>query len=280
MVTIITWNIQWGLGADGRLDLGRLIGDARSMAEFDVLCLQEVADNFSRLKENGGENQFGAIAELLPGYVAVEGVALDVPDGRGKRSRFGNMILSRHPVAQVLRYTLPWEAAATRNMPRVLIEAVVEFPSGPLRVMTTHLDFSADTLRRAEVEGIREAHRTAYDRTLTLREDGSGTYKRFPISPSAVLAGDFNMKPEDPTKKRISDPFASGAPALVDAWQVKHGSEPHPASFCIYDRSSGQPHCSDYVFVTEDLAARINRIVYDQDKQSSDHQPVLLELEL
>ena len=67
-------------------------------------------------------------------------IALDVPGGSGGRSRFGNMILSRHPVAQVLRYTLPWEAAATRNMPRLLLEAVIETPKGPVRVMTTHLE--------------------------------------------------------------------------------------------------------------------------------------------
>jgi endonuclease/exonuclease/phosphatase family metal-dependent hydrolase len=280
MLRIITWNIQWGLGADGRLDLKRLIDDARSIADFDVLCLQEVSDNFSSLKENKGENQFDAIAALLPGYTAVEGIGLDVPDGRGGRSRFGNMILSRHPVAQVLRYTLPWEAVATRNMPRVLIEATILPSTGPLRVMTTHLDYSAAKLRRAEVEGIREAHRAAYDRTVTLREDGSGTYKRFPTGASAVLTGDFNMKPEDPIKKRVSDPFENGAPALVDAWEARHGAAPHPDSFCIYDRSSGHPHCCDYVFVTEDLAPRVNRILYDQDKQSSDHQPVLLELDL
>ena len=104
---LITWNIQWGLGIDGRLDLARMIADARTLADFDVLCLQEVADNFGELKGSRGENQFAAIAALLPGYTAVEGVALDVPDGQGGRRRFGNMILSRLPMGQVLRYTLP-----------------------------------------------------------------------------------------------------------------------------------------------------------------------------
>ena len=105
-----------------------------------MLCLQEVSDNFGELKENGGENQFAAIAALLPGFAAVDGVALDVPDGAGGRRRFGNMVLSRLPVGPVLRYTLPWEAARTRNMPRLLLEVTVEAPFGPLRVMTTHLE--------------------------------------------------------------------------------------------------------------------------------------------
>jgi endonuclease/exonuclease/phosphatase family metal-dependent hydrolase len=102
-VKLITWNIQWGLGLDGRVDLARIVSEAKRLADFDVLCLQEVADNFPELKGAPAGNQFAALAELLPGYAAVEGVALDIP-GRGReRKRFGNMILSRYPVEQVLR---------------------------------------------------------------------------------------------------------------------------------------------------------------------------------
>ena len=280
MLRIITWNIQWGLGIDGTVDLRRMVDEARTMADFDVLCLQEVSDNFSDLKGNDGGNQFAELAALLPGFTAIEGVALDIPDGSGGRRRFGNMILSRLPVAQVLRYTLPWEAAATRNMPRLLLEAVVEAPSGPLRVMTTHLEYSSSALRRAQVAGIREAHRTAYERIRTPREDGPGTYVLLPSSPSAVLTGDFNMRPEDPVKQRVSEPFANGAPAFLDSWQVAHGASPHPNSFCIYEQSNGPPHCCDFMFVTEDLAPKIRKIAYNQETQASDHQPVLLELDL
>lgn len=280
MLRIITWNIQWGLGIDGTVDLRRMVDDAHAMADFDVLCLQEVSDNFSDLKDNGGGNQFAELAALLPGYTAIEGVALDIPDGSGGRRRFGNMILSRLPVAQVLRYTLPWEAASTRNMPRLLLEAVVEAPSGPLRIMTTHLEYSSSALRQAQVEGIREAHRTACERIRTPREDGPGTYVLLPSSSSAVLTGDFNMRPEDPVKQRISEPFGNGAPALLDAWQVAHEAQPHPTSFCLYEQSNGPPHCCDFMFVTEDLAPGIRKIAYNQETQASDHQPVLLELDM
>ncbi|MFL5202221.1 MAG: endonuclease/exonuclease/phosphatase family protein [Microvirga sp.] len=280
MLRIITWNIQWGLGIDGSVDLRRIVDEAHAIADFDVLCLQEVSDNFSDLKGNGGANQFAELARFLPGYTAVEGVALDVPDGAGRRRRFGNMILSRLPVAQVLRYTLPWEAASTRNMPRLLLEAVVEGPSGPLRVMTTHLEYSADKLRRAQVEGIREAHRTACERVAVPREDGPGTYALFPTSASAVLTGDFNMRPDDPVKQRISEPFDNEVPPLLDAWQVAHGASPHPTSFRLFDQSDGPSHCCDFMFVTEDLGSRISRVDYNQTTQASDHQPVLLELDL
>jgi endonuclease/exonuclease/phosphatase family metal-dependent hydrolase len=275
---LVTWNIQWALGIDGRMDPARVVRHARAMADFDVLCLQEVADNFGELAGHDGEDQFAAFTRLLPGYTAIDGVALDLADREGRRKRFGNMVLSRYPVAQVLRYTLPWGADATRNMPRLLIEATVIAPFGPVRVMTTHLEYSSGKLRAAQVEAIRDIHRSACEREDLPREDGPGTYVRTPGSRSAILTGDFNMKPEDPTKKRVSDPFPNGVPALVDTWTARHPREPHPPSFCLFDQTNGEPHCCDFVFVTGDLIPRVRRIEYDLETKVSDHQPVLLEL--
>lgn len=275
---LITWNIQWALGIDGRMDPARVVHHARAMADFDVLCLQEVADNFPELAGQNGEDQFAAFARLLPGYTAIEGVALDLADGEGRRKRFGNMVLSRYPVAQVLRYTLPWGADTTRNMPRVLIDAAVIAPFGPVRVMTTHLEYSSGKLRAAQVEAIRDIHRSACEREDCPREDGPGTYVRAPGSRSAILTGDFNMKPEDPTQRRLSDPFPDGVPAFVDTWMALHAGEPHPPSFCLFDQTNGEPHCCDFVFVTADLVPRVRRIEYDLQTMVSDHQPVLVEL--
>jgi endonuclease/exonuclease/phosphatase family metal-dependent hydrolase len=96
---LITWNIQWALGVDGRMDPARVVSHARAMADFDVLCLQEVSDNFPELAANDGADQFAAFARLLPDYTAIDGIALDIADEKGRRKRFGNMILSRLPVA-------------------------------------------------------------------------------------------------------------------------------------------------------------------------------------
>jgi endonuclease/exonuclease/phosphatase family metal-dependent hydrolase len=275
---LITWNIQWGLGMDERLDLQRIVAHAEAMADFDVLCLQEVADNFPDLQGSRGENQFAELAALLPDYTAVDGVALDASDASGRRQRFGNMLFSRYPVGQVLRYTLPWEADTTRNMPRLLIEAVLTAPFGPVRVMTTHLEYSSDKLRRAQVEGIREAHRTACARVDRPSVHGPGTYKVYPRSKSAILTGDFNMVPNDPVKLRLSEPFGGGVPVLTDAWEALHPGAPHPHSFCVSDQRYGPAHCCDFVFVTEDLAPRLERVVYDTETRVSDHQPVLVTL--
>jgi hypothetical protein len=59
----------------------------RQLADFDVLCLQEIADNFPdpRLAGNTDEDQFATLAALLPGFTAVGGAAVDHPGDGGRR---------------------------------------------------------------------------------------------------------------------------------------------------------------------------------------------------
>ncbi len=149
---------------------------------------------------------------------------------------------------------------------------------GPVRILTTHLEYSSGLIRRAQVQAIRDAHRTACARLDRPREPGPGTYVVPPTSRSAILTGDFNMKPEDPAKLRISEPFETGAPRLLDSWTALNPDAPHPPSFCLFDQSYGEPHCCDFVFVTEDLAPRLKRVLYDVETKVSDHQPVLIEI--
>ncbi|MBI4189711.1 MAG: endonuclease/exonuclease/phosphatase family protein [Betaproteobacteria bacterium] len=83
LFNLITWNIQWGRGCDGVVNLRRIVDTARGFADFDVLCMQEVARNFPGIPGAGGEDQFRRLAELLPGYAAVEGVGTDVRAANG-----------------------------------------------------------------------------------------------------------------------------------------------------------------------------------------------------
>src|SRR5258705_3840348 len=75
-VKLISWNIQWCRGSDGRVDPARIARVAKEMADFDVLCLQEVARNYTDLAGSSGEDQYQALAGLFPGYAVVKGVAV------------------------------------------------------------------------------------------------------------------------------------------------------------------------------------------------------------
>jgi endonuclease/exonuclease/phosphatase family metal-dependent hydrolase len=274
---LITWNIQWGLGMDGRLDLARMVAEARRIADFDVLCLQEVADGFSDLDQHDGGNQFAEIAALLPEYEAIEGIAVDLPGEGGRRQRFGNMILSRLPVGRIIRHALPWPAdPAARSMPRLLLEAEVHAAFGSVRVMTTHLEYHSAPLRSAQVATIREIYRLAGSRARQPPRPGSGPYAGGQGPAATILTGDFNMRPDDPVKRSLSALPPDSIPGLADAWEALHPGVAHPPSFCIGDQKYGPPHCCDYVFVSDDLTSRLRRIEYETITRVSDHQPLFV----
>jgi endonuclease/exonuclease/phosphatase family metal-dependent hydrolase len=279
---LITWNIQWGRGCDGRVDLKRIVDDARALADFDVLNLQEVADNFPSLDGNDDANEFAELAALLPGYTAIDGVAIDLPGDRGRRRRFGNMIFSRLPVRQVYRHLLPSPVdTSVSSMRRMLLEAVLEAPFGLVRMMTTHLEYYSATQRSAQVEALRSLHAEACAEARSFVESDSSeeTFRSLPRPASAILTADFNFKPDDPLHARIQQPFHDGAPALRDAWTARWPGVPHPPTLGVYDRKQWPaPYASDFIFVTEDLLPRVIEVKVDGVTQASDHQPVLLAL--
>jgi endonuclease/exonuclease/phosphatase family metal-dependent hydrolase len=280
---LVTWNIQWCRGCDGRVDPGRIVEHARAFADFDVLCLQEVAANFATLKGSRGEDQFALLAALLPGFTAVTGTPVDVAAPDGSRRVFGNMILSRLPVEQVLRVQLPWPAdPAVRSMPRLLLEAVVQAPFGPLRVMTTHLEYYSLRQRAAQAEAVRARHAEACTHALDDRagSDSGDTFQAQPQTVSAILTGDFNFRPEDPLHARLSAPLDDArAPVLEDVWQRLHPGQAQPPTIGVHDCAQWpDPFACDFIFASSDLRPRLRAVAVDATTAASDHQPMLVEL--
>lgn len=282
---ILSWNVQWCRGIDGRVDPARIVAEAKRIADFDVLCLQEVADNFPdpRLAGNDDSDQFATLGELLPGYTAVPGIAVDQPDDyTGRRRRFGNLLLSRLPVRQVYRWLLPYpHDPGKAGMPRIAIEAVVSAPFGELRIVTTHLEWYSLVQRGAQVEALRRiyadgyAHAKAAEVTM---EDG-GPFQTFLRPRATLFCGDFNLEHASELHARMVAPFDDGAPALVNPWDRMHPGRPYPATFCIYNRMGdyGELHC-DFFFASPEVMERVEGFFVDQMTQASDHQPIVLTL--
>ena len=285
---LITWNIQWGRGADGRVDLGRIVADARRLADFDVLCLQEVGAGYAQLAGCDGDDQFAALAARLPGFTALAGPATDAPGGDGAgngRRLFGNMILSRLPVLQVFRHLLPWPAdPGLKSMQRMALEATLATPLGPLRVTTTHLEYYSAVQRMAQVERLRELHREAVAQAHAARPgDASfGPFEFVPRGAAAVLTGDCNFRPGSAEHARLVAPFDDATPPYRDAWALAHPGQPHAPTVGLHDKAQwpGAPFTFDFVCVSADLAPRVRSLQVDAGSAASDHQPVLLELDL
>jgi endonuclease/exonuclease/phosphatase family metal-dependent hydrolase len=280
---LITWNVQWCRGVDGRVDPARIAAEARALADFDVLCLQEIADNFPdpRLAGNTDADQFAALAASLPGYAAAPGVAVDHPAEGGRRRRFGNMILSRLPVRQIYRHLLPSPIDPGRNgMPRIAVEACVTAPFGDVRVITTHLEYYSQMQRAAQIEALRAIYAEGHGhaRSGTIVDTTGGPFHTHLRPAPTIITGDFNLEPDNPLHARMSAPFPDGTPPLSDAWEVAHPGVPHPSTFKIYEKEvPGEPelHC-DFIFVSEHLRSRVAGVAVDRATQAADHQPVIL----
>ena len=282
---LVTWNVQWCRGVDGRVDPARIIAEAKALTDFDVLCLQEIADNFPdpRLAGNTGEDQFALLATLLPGFTAVPGVAVDHPAEAGRRRRFGNLILSRLPVQQAYRHLLPSPVdPGVNGMPRIAVEAIVAAPFGEVRVITTHLEYYSQMQRSAQVEALRAIYAEGHGHALSgsFVDESGGPFHTYLRPAATIVTGDFNLEPDDPLHARMVAPFTDGTPPLCDAWEATHPGAPHPGTFKLYEKDfPNQPelHC-DFIFVSEDLQSRIAGLRVDRAAQAADHQPVILEL--
>lgn len=268
MTAILTWNIQNGRGCDGATDLARIARVVKAMGESDVLCFQEIARCDPAF--GGGADQIAELEGLFPGYQAIFGPAL----ARGER-QYGNLILSRLPVLQVFNHLLPHPAeGGIKHMQRQAIEAVVETRAGPLRVMTTHLEYYSAAHRAAQVARLRAIQEEVAQNDAQPAKSAPSPYDTVPRPASLVLCGDFNLAPDDAEHRQLFQ-----AP-LVDAWRAARPGEPDPLTTGLFDKVQWPKggHCRDYFALTADVARRIASIGMDAATDASDHQPLRLVL--
>ena len=282
---IVTWNVQWFCGLDDQVSVERVLAHARTMADFDVLCLQEVAVNYPALTGNAGFDQVARVRALLAplGFKVLFGAAVDEQGRGGKRQQFGNLIATRLPVAHVQRHMLPWPAdGGVRSMPRICVSATVLSPFGPLRVMTTHLEYYSKVQRMAQAHALRELHVQAggHASAPPLEDESGGPFQSKPHSGSAILCGDYNFETRDAEYAAVQAEVAAPARRLVDVWRHVRPGVSHAPTFRLFDRRYGpEPIACDFFFVSEDLLPHVRRLEVDLQTRVSDHQPVWLQLE-
>jgi hypothetical protein len=80
----VTWNTQSCKGLDGSVSRGAIVEHARALADFDVLCLQEIADGYRAHRRRRAGPACGDRG-LLPGFRVFFGPAVDEFDADGSR---------------------------------------------------------------------------------------------------------------------------------------------------------------------------------------------------
>jgi endonuclease/exonuclease/phosphatase family metal-dependent hydrolase len=133
---LASYNIHIGVGMDGRFQPERVAEVVREL-DADVLALQEV---------QLGEGRFDMLAHLesATGCHAIAGATLVDP----RHGRYGNALLSRHPVVQHRQLDLSVDG----HEPRGALDAMLDCGGGlGVRVIATHLGLRP-TERRDQVK--------------------------------------------------------------------------------------------------------------------------------
>ena len=244
-IRLATFNIHHAEGEDGKLDLDRV---AAAVQGSDLVAFQEVDVRFR--DRSKFEDQADRLGKLLGGQVAFGG---NLVEGNGQ---YGVALVSRFPIVASRNHPLPRSAGREKAEPRGLLETTVDARGVQLRVYVTHLAHDSKEDRRLQVDAVR-----------AIVAAGTGP---------AILMGDLNMRPDDESFVGLLAPVAGrSSPLLVDTW-VRAGS----GAGETIDLGGKRPGRIDYVLATPDIAPGFAHARVDAATKASDHQPVLVELNL
>lgn len=279
---LLTWNVQWCCGLDGIVSPERIVQHALALGAaqggLDVLCLQEVAVGHGGLQGAPGD-QVAQLQALLPGWQLFFAATTDGFDAQGQRRRFGNLVATRLPVAEVAQHRLPWRAeAGVVSMPRGCLVVTVRDPVlGLVRVMTTHLEYHSAAQRSDQVRALRALHAESLAQCAAPPgAAGAATPYATPVhTPHAVLCGDFNLEPHEAEYAQLVAAASPDEAAFHDSWPLLHPGEKQPGTFRLFDRTWGpMPGACDFVLVSDSLRSAVRAWYTDSTTQLSDHQPV------
>lgn len=278
---ILTWNIQWGRGADGIVDLDRTLSVLRELPEADVICLQEVAVNMASLPGGGaGEDVLERIASALQGFTLLYLPCVDALGDNGLRSEFGNAVLSHFPVLATRSLLLPRPVdPGVMSMQRGALEITIETDGRRLRIQTTHLEYYSNQQRLAQIHRLRDIQieTRGLAKVSVSSNEANPTFCIPPLPASLVLCGDFNLSPEMPDYAALAGSDADDL--WRDAWSVAHPGVAHAHTVGLHGAEwPDHPYCCDYFLVSSDLQGAVREVRVLSETAASDHQPVLLEL--
>ncbi len=285
MMKLLSYNIQYGFGADGHYDLARA---ARVIAKADIAAIQEVDRHWSR---SDFDDQPALLQALLPDHYSAYAPGFDMDasfhlHGRivNRRRQFGPMIFSRWPLIWTRTHLLPMlRMIDPINTQTCALEACIATPMGAIRVMCLHLAHVGVEERLAQI---------AHLQSLQLRSPAAGPpwsgsddeparnwtegQAEPPFAASEVWMGDFNCEPGSQELAMLTahtpyHPDARYAGGLVNATTAA-GAKLHTHSKVI--AGARRLRQLDHMFVSPDLVGNISNVWSDVAEDASDHYPL------
>mgnify|MGYP002628185674 CR=1 FL=1 len=286
---VVTYNIQWGMGRDGRVDLSRIADTVRSC---DIICLQEVERHWRAMDHS---DQVARLAELLPDHHFAFAPSVDIADptrlDKGARRQYGLLTLSRWPILSSRVFPLSKYPVVGHLVDQSCLQELIVVANGlPLRIYNTHLSYLSERQRQIQITevmrivadaprqggpvcGIGVPDEDYFEDWMAVgRED-------LPDMPHpAMIFGDFNMRPNSPNYDLLvgpKDPYYgrlreeamfSDVLTLTDHaedWGITHPDDTRTGYMRI-----------DHILVTGELIPYVKKAWIDAEADGSDHQPV------
>ena len=275
---IVSFNIQYSLGADNKYDMRRCIDVVR---DADIICLQEIDRNWRRTNM---VDQFAEVQALLPDRYCAFGPSLDVDasarksDGsvENRRRQSGHMTISRFPIASSRAIHLPKDDTGdAMNSWSAALETVIMTPEKPVRVINLHLTDISETNRVSQISALVKHCENAtievgdwngkeWDETS--REHWQLNDPVPPMPAEMIFTGDFNDEPNS----RVVELMHQAQ--FRDAWQPNENSGTGVTFKTNPEQGTDHDLRIDFIFVSPHFEV-IDSLI-DESTGASDHQPV------
>jgi len=289
IVKIATYNIQYGVGQDGRYDLGRTVAELQGQ---DIICLQEVTTGWATCNRDRQPEILAKALNLYSVYAPAWEVDDSHCDAQGvitnARRGFGNMVLSRWPIVYSRPHSLPRpptevpsEFHPNVDFPRTALEVVIDVEGTALRVFSLHLSHLPGVQQQAQIEALKRlVSSLPQEAPLWVDDIRISTWSDDQPAPcvprSSLLLGDFNFEPDSAQYALMLEPLAGQTWGLVDGWAVSGNTDLADYTCVGVD---GHNSRLDYMFASSDLRTHITSARINQETRASDHFPVYFVVE-
>lgn len=289
-IKFVTYNIQYGVGQDGRYDLNNT---QAALIDQDIICLQEVTTNWRACERDEQPEILASALNLFMVYAPAYQIDCSHKNTNGiitnSRRGFGNMILSRWPIIFSRPHSLPRPPTVVAaefhprvDFPRTALEAVIDINGTYLRVISVHLSQLPGPQKQAQIHVLKAlAHGLPDEAPLWDLDPRISDWSEDQHAPrvphSTLISGDFNFESDDADYVAMLEPASKNTDGLIDSWASSIVRLSDPLT-CV--ENDGRLSRLDYMFITPDLGGCVKTARVDQATSASDHFPVYFELDL
>lgn len=275
---ILSWNIQSGLGCDNVRSVARIAQHIKGFDDLAIICLQEVARYFPEYTTAAEQDQLEALTNTFDDYTPVWGAGMHWHSGPGRKAmEFGNLTLVSKGLCDWRVHSLPRPpGAGKKQLPRCAVETVIRGPGILFTLFNTHIAYHNEEEQSLQLAYLRQLQTWHSENKWMPVLPGAGAYSDLYRSVAAVICGDLNITPES----SLYDEMVAGE--WRDLFKILHPEQNHGATCGVYDRENWKegPHCRDFFLATNQMIPYVSRIEVDTICNYSDHQPIILSLDM